>query len=129
LATKYIDFFDALIIHLRLMQRCGETRFGVDSRELIESALARPQQAANYENADIIRQAATLYFGLIKNHPWLVGNKRTATALVDEFLYRNDYEIKTTVSEVVELVLEIEAGRFDVDNIEDWLRNRTAKFG
>lgn len=109
------------------MQRLGETRFGVDSRALIESVLARPRQAAVYENADIIRQAATLYFGLIKNHPWLGGNKRTATAIVDEFLYRNDYEIKTEVSEIVELVLVIETDRFTIDEIEHWLRQRVLK--
>ena len=128
MAIKYLDFSDALIIHLRLMQRCGEIRFGVDSRDLIESALARPQQAATYENADIIRQSATLYLGLIKNHPWLGGNKRTATALVDEFLYRNGYEIETEVAEIVELVLEIEADRFKIDEIEEWLRHRIIKF-
>ena len=109
------------------MQRLGESRFGVDSRALIESALARPQQAAAYENADIIRQAATLYFGLIKNHPWLGGNKRTATAIVDEFLYRNAYELKTEINEIIELVLVIEADRFAVDEIESWLRQRVFK--
>ena len=124
MAIKYPDFSDALIIHLRLMQRIGETRFGVDSRLLIESALARPQQSAVYENSDIVRQAATLYFGLIKNHPWLGGNKRTATALVDEFLYRNEYEIRASIKEVVELVLAIEADYFRVTEIEDWLREK-----
>ena len=64
--TKYIDLADAVIIHLRLMKRFAETRYGVDHLELIESAWARPRQAAFYENADTIRQAATLYFGLIK---------------------------------------------------------------
>ena len=128
MAIKYLNFSDALIIHLRLMQRCGEIRFGVDSRDLIESALARPLQSATYENADIIRQSATLYFGLIKNHPWLGGNKRTATALVDEFLYRNGYEIETTIREIVELVLDIEADSYKVDEIESWLRNRIVKF-
>ena len=124
MATKYLDFFDAIIIHLRLMQRCGEIRFGIDSRDLIESALARPRQSAVYENADVVRQAATLYFGLIKNHPWVGGNKRTATALVDEFLYRNGYEIETTMSEIIELVLKIEADNFKVIEIEEWLRER-----
>ncbi len=109
------------------MKRCGETRFGVDNRHLIESALARPQHSATYENADIIRQSATLYFGLIKNHPWLGGNKRTATALVDEFLYRNGFEIICEVSEIIELVLAIESDKFKVDEIENWLLKRVAK--
>lgn len=74
------------------MRHFGESHFGVDDRALIDSVLARPKQAATYENADIIRQAATLCFGLIKNHPQVVGNKRTATAIVREFLRLNRYE-------------------------------------
>jgi len=111
------------------MHRCGEIHFGIDNRHLIESALARPHQSYIYENADIIRQAATLYFGLIKNHPWLGGNKRTATAIVDEFLYRNNFEIKTEVGEIIDLVLAIESDRFKVGEIENWLRTRVVKFG
>ena len=61
------------------MRALDENRYGVDFRDLVEPALARPQNAAIYANADIIGQAATLLFGLIKNHPWLGGNKRTAT--------------------------------------------------
>ena len=84
--TKYLDYAEAVLIHIRLMQVLGENRYGVDSRDLIDSALARPRHAAIYENADIIRQSATLLFGLIKNHPWLGGNKRTATTLLQDFL-------------------------------------------
>jgi death on curing protein len=91
---------------------------------LIESALARAPQAA-YENADIVRQAATLYYGLIKNHPWLGGNKRTATTIVDEFLYRNGKEISASLQEVIDLVLGIEADKYEVDEIEKWLRQHT----
>ena len=72
--------------HLDLMRDWNENRCGVDHRSLVESALARPRQAAAYENADIIRQAATLCFGLIKNHLWLGGNKRTATHITEAFL-------------------------------------------
>lgn len=107
------------------MQHFGETRYGVDHLELVESALARPQQAAFYENADLIRQAATLYFGLIKNHPWLGGNKRTATVLVDEFFYINNFGIKASVDETITLVLAIESDKFGVAEIESWLRERT----
>lgn len=85
-ATVYLEFDDAVWLHLSLMKEWNEVRFGVDHRSLIESALARPKQSALYENADIVRQSATLCFGLIKNHPWLGGNKRTATHLTEVFL-------------------------------------------
>jgi death on curing protein len=54
--------------------------------------------------------AATLCFGLIKNHPFTGGNKRTATHLTDHFLKLNGFEIVAPASEVVEMVLAIESG-------------------
>jgi prophage maintenance system killer protein len=61
LATKYLTYEEAVTLHILLMRRAAEERFGVFSRPLVESALARPRQAAAYENADLIRQAATLF--------------------------------------------------------------------
>jgi death-on-curing family protein len=83
--VRYLSYVEAVTLHILLMRRLGETRFGAFDRTLVESALARPQHAAIYEGADLIRQAATLCYGLIKNHPWVGGNKRTATILVDRF--------------------------------------------
>jgi hypothetical protein len=51
----YLDYVDAVDLHFALMKIWGETRFGVENRDLIESALARPKHAAIYENADLIR--------------------------------------------------------------------------
>lgn len=109
------------------MRKIGETRFGVFDRNLLESALNRPQHAAVYENADIIRQAATLIFGLIKSHPWEGGNKRTSTFLTNLFLKRNGCSLITHTSEIVEMVLAVESDAWKVDEIEDWLRKRVVK--
>ena len=119
---KYIPYAEAVALHIMLMRRVKEVRFGVFDRALLESALARPQQAAIYEGADLLRQAATLCFGLIKNHPWIGGNKRTATILVDSFLYRNGIEVRASTAETVQMVLEVEADRWQIDEIEDWYR-------
>lgn len=108
------------------MRAEGETRVGVDDRTLIESALARPQQAAHYENADIIRQAATLCFGLVKNHPWKGGNKRTATLLMKVFLWRNGFRYLATIPETIQMVHHVEADLWKVDEIETWLREHTS---
>ncbi len=121
--TKYVSYPEAVLFHIELMRYLGETVYGVFDRSLIESALARPQQASAYEDADLIRQAATLCYGLIKNHPWVGGNKRTATALMDEFLYRNGIEIVASISEVIELTLSVESDLWGVDEIESWLRH------
>lgn len=122
--TIYLEFDDALWLHLDLMKNWREIRYGVDHRSLIESALARPKQAAIYENADLIRQAATLCFGLIKNHPWLGGNKRTAAHLTEAFLELNGYFLEYETNEMVEMVLAVESDDWKVDEIENWLRTR-----
>jgi hypothetical protein len=56
LATEkitYLSYADAALIHIALMRSWGETRYGVFERGLVESALARPQQAAAYEGARV----------------------------------------------------------------------------
>lgn len=60
----YIEFDEALWLHFELMWAWHEVHIGVDRRDLIESALARPKQTAFYQDADIVRQAASLCFGL-----------------------------------------------------------------
>ncbi|MGH9766172.1 MAG: type II toxin-antitoxin system death-on-curing family toxin [Blastocatellia bacterium] len=122
--TRYITYPEAVLIHIELMRPEGEIRYGVFDRELIESALARPRQAAAYESADIVRQAATLCYGLIKNHPWVGGNKRTATALVSIFLKRNGFRLTSVAKDNVEMSLSIEADQWKVDEVEAWLRQR-----
>jgi death on curing protein len=127
LAIEYLSYKDVVFFHFDQMFSVGETRIGVFDRTLIQSALARPEQSAAYENADIIRQAATLYLGFIKNHPWNGGNKRTASAIVAAFLMINDYEIRSEVSEIIELVLAIESDVFGVDETESWLRKKVVR--
>lgn len=122
--VTYLDYAKAVELHFELMELWGETRYGVDFRELLNSALARPRNAAVYENAGIIRQAATLCFGLIKNHPWIGGNKRTAIFLIYEFLRLNNYELTATSDDLYEMSLNVEADRWKVSEIEEWLRER-----
>ncbi|MBV6495771.1 MAG: type II toxin-antitoxin system death-on-curing family toxin [Acidobacteria bacterium ACB1] len=120
----YLEFDEAVWLHFQLMWDWGETRIGIDRRELVESALARPQQEANFAKSDVVRQAATLCFGLVKNHPWRGGNKRTATYLMRVFLMLNGFDLDYEVEDAVEMVLAVESDKWKVDEIESWLRSR-----
>jgi death on curing protein len=125
-ATKvvvYLSYAEAVLAHIELMRYLGETRYGVFDRALVESALSRPQQAAAYESADLLTQAATLMYGLVKNHPWIGGNKRTATLLTQLFLRRNEFKIVASVDDVLELVLAIESDKWQTGEILTWLRS------
>lgn len=125
--TRYLTYVEAVFLHIMEMRRLGEVRFGVFQPDLIESSLARPQHAAIYEDADIVRQAATLCFGLIKNHPWEGGNKRTATTLTETFLRLNGWRLFSRVDDKIEMVLAVESDRYGVDEIESWLRPRVTQ--
>lgn len=118
---RYLTYAEAVVEHIELMRRVGEIRFGVFIPSLIESALARPRQAAAYANADLTAQAATLCFGLIKNHPWVGGNKRTATHLTDRFLKMNGMEIVCTTAEILAMVLAVESDQWTVSQLEEWM--------
>ena len=123
----YIEYDQALWLHFELMWYWKESHIGVDRRELIESALARPKQSAVYENGDIVRQAASLCFGLIKNHPWRGGNKRTATYIMRTFLYINGFDLAYDVNDMVTMVLAVESDAWKVSEVDDWLRERVRR--
>ena len=122
-----LTYLEAVKYHFELMSFYGESRVGIFDKTLIKSALARPRQAAFYENADVIRQAATLCFGLIKNYPWLGGNKRTATYLTEIFLESNGYFLNYDVMEIITLSLKVESDVWKTDEIENWLRDKAEK--
>ena len=105
------------------MRRVKESRFGVFDKSLLESALNRPKHSAALEDADLTRQAATLLFGLIKDHPWEGGNKRTATLLTSLFLKRNGHRMVASTKETIALCLNIESDILNVDDIETWLND------
>ncbi len=118
----YLTYTEAVLFHIELMRQLGEARYGVFNRTLVESALARARQAAVYAQADLLGQAATLCYGFIKNHPWVGGNKRTATGLMELFLSKNGVTIDAATRDMVELVLAVEADQWQVDEVESWLR-------
>ena len=81
------DIVFVLNIHESLIGRYGGT-YGLTNIALLESALSRPHNVVNYssdENLDIFDLAATLCYGMAKNHAFMDGNKRTA--LITSFMF------------------------------------------
>src|SRR5882757_1369535 len=80
----------ALAIHDRLLAEHGGSS-GVRDEGLLESALARPQQLYAYGDPapDLAALAASLAFGLARNHPFVDGNKRTAAVCCETFIELN----------------------------------------
>lgn len=115
----------ALAIHDRqLAEHGGGT--GVRDQALLDSALARPQQLFAYGDPppDIAALAASLAFGLARNHPFVDGNKRTAHVCYRVFLALNDAELVATDEDKYIAMLRLAEGSLTEAEFADWLRPR-----
>ncbi len=86
---------------------------GIRSEDMLELALARPLQKLAYGQPDLCELAAAYLFGLTKNHPLVDGNKRTAFAAADLFLYFNGLSLEAPQEDVIHLVSMVSASQID----------------
>ncbi|MGH8162567.1 MAG: type II toxin-antitoxin system death-on-curing family toxin [Gammaproteobacteria bacterium] len=114
-----------LAIHDRQLAEHGGSS-GVRDDGLLESALARPQQLFAYGNPppDPADLAATLAYGLARNHPFVDGNKRTAYVACRTFLELNGASLSAAAEEKYLIVLALAEGGLGVKEFAAWLRAR-----
>ena len=115
----------ALAIHERQMAEHGGGT-GIRDEALLESALARPQQLHVYGNPppDLADLAASLAYGLARNHPFVDGNKRTAHVCYRAFLAINDVELDASSEDKYLQMLSLAEGSLDEADLAAWLRPR-----
>ena len=112
---------DALALHDRLLALDGGAG-GVREPDLLKSALARPQQIYAYgDKQDIVDMAAALTVGIIRNHRFFDGNKRTGFVVGVLFLEMNGYLFTATEEGAAEAVLSLAAGSLDEIGFSAWL--------
>jgi death on curing protein len=112
------------VIHFELLTEHGGapgTRQG--GSELVESALARPQQRLAYDpEADRPSLAAAYLFGLAKNHGYVDGNKRVAFAAAATFLLLNGVRLTASEVEAYDVVIGTLENRYSEEELAAWLR-------
>ena len=95
---------------------------------VLESALARPQQKWRYaDGADVVTLAAAYAFGLVKNHPYRDGNKRIGFLAMVTFLGINGYEFESPDGEVVAEFLALADSNLSEDALAAWIRLHARK--
>jgi len=103
---------------------------GLRDRNLLESASARPEALEYYRpEASIAELAATLAWGLIKNHAFIDGNKRIGLICLVNFLELNGYALTCTEPEETAMVLSVAAGEVDEDQWTVWVMRNAAPIG
>jgi death-on-curing protein len=95
---------------------------GIRDRGLLESALFRPQNLADYGEPDRAALAAAYGFGIAKNHPFMDGNKRTAFTVTELFLVLNGYELMADDASCVVTMLKLAEGSLSETAFADWIR-------
>lgn len=127
---NYLTLLDAVAIHERVMRAGGFPPRPLLRPEVLEGALYRPQQAAYYENADLIQQAALLAVAISEAQAFEDGNKTTAFACLDLFLRDNGYHLHNGQRVVADALIQIAIDRTGreqaVAELETILRDNTA---
>jgi len=123
----WIDERDALALHDRLLALDGGAA-GVRNLGLLQSALARPQQLHAYGDApDTIDMAAAYMVGIVRNHPFVDGNKRTAFVVGVLFLEINGHRFTATEEDATQAVLGLADRTIDEAAFIRWLRANVSR--
>lgn len=118
----WIEERDALALHSRLLVLHGGAG-GVRDQNLLQSALARPRQRRAYaDDADLPELAAAYSAGIVRNHPFIDGNKRVGFLIGVLFLEINGYRFNAREEDATRAVMDLAAGVIDEMSYAAWLR-------
>lgn len=108
-------------MHAELIAEHGG-REGLRDPGLLSSALARPKNSRVYGRSSSIFDLAALYAtGIVRNHPFVDGNKRVALMAMYAFLEMNGYRLEAPETESVGIVLALAAGEVDEKSLSRWM--------
>ena len=113
-----------LLLHEQLVEATGGSS-GLRDEGMLDSALNAPFQTFGGEDVypSIQQKAARLCFSLVKNHPFIDGNKRIGAHAMLVFLALNGIELDYTQEELSAIILRIAAGEASSEELLDWLLN------
>lgn len=119
---KTISKTQILALHSALFAATGGSD-GVREDGLLESALAAPFQTFGGEPfyPSLCAKAAQLGFGLIRNHPFVDGNKRIGAHTMLVFLELNGIRLQYTQQELIDIILSVAAGETDRQGLLEWI--------
>jgi death-on-curing protein len=98
---------------------------GIRDRSLLESALARPRNLFVYGDPGIPELAAAYTTGIVKNHPFVDGNKRTGFLAGAAFLELNGLRLTATEPEATQIILGLAAGNVSELQLAAWFQENS----
>lgn len=109
-----------ITVHAELLNRFGGLS-GIRDEGLLDSALNRPKHRFSFSRPTLFQMASSYAHGVVKNHPFLDGNKRTGFMSAYIFLGVNGWSLEAPEEEVVLETLSLAAGETSEEAYSDWL--------
>jgi death on curing protein len=121
---RYLTVSEVIDLQRLVLERSGGMA-GIRDRNALESAVAQPTMAFGGEELYpmLADKAAALGFSLIKNHPFVDGNKRIGHAAMESFLVLNRHEINASVDEQEQIILKLAASTIGRPEFTEWVRS------
>ena len=113
-----------IAIHNRQLAEHGGME-GIRDEGLLDSALSRPINLLAYSSPlpDLATLAAAYAYGIVKNHPFVDGNKRTSYVVMRTFLKLNGYDLEASDLEKYQTWIAIAANQLSEEELQNWIRN------
>ncbi len=119
---RYLTLNEVLELYRQVMEQSGGA-VGIHNVGALESALAQPRMTFGEDELypTIVEKASALGFSLVMNHPFVDGNKRTGHAAMETFLVLNGFELRASVDEQEQIILQLAAGVLQREQFTNWL--------
>lgn len=126
---KYLYPKQILYLYRRIIEEVGGAS-GLRDEGLLESAVYRPQASFGGQDfyPDLFGKAAALGYSLIKNHPFIDGNKRVGFEAMRLMLRLNGHDVKASEKGKFDFVIKIAAGKLKEQAIADWLKQNSKPY-
>jgi death-on-curing protein len=124
----WIGLAETLVLHDMQLVAYGGTA-GVRDMGLLESALARPRNLLIYQEPrpSLPRLAAAYAFGIIKNHPFVDGNKRAGLVVAFVFLELNGLEMNANEEDAYQMFINLASGKLGEEEFAAWISDNIVK--
>lgn len=121
----YLTKEQIILLHEKLIKRYGGSS-GIRDEGLLDSAINAPLQSFNGNDffPTVTDKAVRLCVGLVKNHPFIDGNKRIGALALLTILDLNKYQFKSNSTELSSVILDFAAGKIDDNYLLQWVMNR-----
>ena len=106
---RFLSLKDALLLHQDMMSHYSGYSGGIRSKELLQSAITEPRMSfgGSYLYETIYDMAAAYFYHVVKNHPFVDGNKRTGLLCALVFLENNNISIDASFDALYNLAIDV----------------------